>query len=128
MKQRFVGLHVDFIGFVASFLCAIHCASLPLLLSLTPLLGLKLLENPFLEYAMILLSSIIASYALIKGYARYHKKLLALVIVLFGFLLIALGRFLETETLEITFTSTGAIAISTAHFINWKCTQSLLDN
>ena len=126
MKQQFVGAHMDFVGFVASLLCAIHCAGLPFLLSIMPLVGLGFLENPYIEYGMILLSCIIASYSLIRGYTQYHKKVLALIIVFFGFSFITLGRLLEIESLEIALTSSGAVAISTAHLINWKCTKRVL--
>jgi len=119
-KTQFVGLHPDFLGFSASLLCAIHCSALPFFLSLAPLAGLQFLENPLIEYGMIVLSFFIASYALIYGYYRHHRKPLALTIVLLGFLLIAIGHLLEIARYEILFTSFGALIVASAHIINWK--------
>ncbi|MEO0330658.1 MAG: MerC domain-containing protein [Bacteroidota bacterium] len=117
MKNQFVGLHPDFMGFSASLLCALHCAALPFLLTLAPLAGLQFLRNPWVEYVLILISFGIACYALIPGYRRYHRKPLALILVLLGFLLIGAARFLEPESV---LTSSGAVLIAVAHLINWK--------
>lgn len=120
MKERFVGGHVDFIGFVASLLCAVHCAGLPLILSFAPLMGLGFLSNPWVEYSMIFMSLLIASYALIVSYRQCHHKPLALIIVCTGFVLISLGHVFSIEWAEIVLTSCGATAVASAHFINWK--------
>jgi len=120
MKNQFVGLHIDFIGFSTSVLCAVHCAALPFLLSLAPLAGLQFLNNPWVEYTIILLSFLMASFALIHGYRKHHQKLLPLLIVTVGFALIFTGHLLQFEWTEITFTSCGAVAIAIAHLINWK--------
>lgn len=120
MKEQFVGLHVDFVGFVASLLCAVHCAGIPILLSFAPLMGLGFLSNPWVEYSMILLSLLIASYALIVSYRQCHHNPLALIIVFTGFILISLGHVFSIEWAEIVLTSCGAIAVASAHFINWK--------
>lgn len=120
MKNQFIGLHLDCIGFSASLLCAIHCAALPFLLSMAPLAGLQFLDNRLIEHTIILLSFSIASVALIKGYRRHHHKLLALVIAIIGFALIGLGQVLEPEWKEILLTSSGGATIAIAHLINWK--------
>lgn len=119
MKDQFVGIHMDFLGFAMSLLCAIHCAGLPLLLSLMPLLGLGFLENPWIEYGIIMMSFLIASYALARGYIKFHKKPLAFFCVLIGFSLIVAANILHTEAFEIALTSSGALIVSLAHFVNW---------
>lgn len=120
MKNQFVGLHSDFVGFSASLLCALHCAALPFLLTLAPLAGLQFLSNPWVEYALILLSFGIACYALIPGYWRYHRKPLALMLVVIGFLLIGTAHSLASEAYEVVLTSGGASLVAIAHLINWK--------
>lgn len=120
MKEQFVGLHVDFIGFIASLLCALHCAGLPLLLSVAPLMGLGFLSNPWVEISMILVSLLLASCALMVSYRRCHHKPLALITVFMGFVLISLGHTLKLEWAEIVLTSSGAITVASAHFINWR--------
>lgn len=119
MKNRFAGLHIDFIGFVASLLCAVHCAALPFLLALSPLAGLQFLDNHWIEYAIILFSFVIASRALLQGY-RYHKKLIPLILTVTGFAFIGLGQVIELEWMEALFMSIGGVTIATAHLINWK--------
>jgi len=120
MKDQFIGLNIDFFGFMISLLCAVHCAGLPFLLSLTAISGLSFLNNIWIEFGIVLISLAIASYALILGYRRCHQRPLALVTVFSGFTLIILGRFLNFEWAEIAFTSFGAITIAGAHFINWR--------
>ncbi len=119
-KNQFIRLHLDFIGFTASLLCALHCVALPFLLSLTPLAGLQFLDNIYVEYAMIIISFLIASYALVRGYRKHYQKPLALLLVLFGFILIGAGQVLQAEWKEIILTSFGAITVAIAHLINWK--------
>ena len=120
MKNQFIGLHLDFIGFSASLLCAIHCAALPFLLSMAPLAGLQFLDNHWIEYIIILLSFFIASSALIHGYRRHHHKLLALTVAVIGFVLIGAGQLLDPEWKEVLLTSSGGATIAIAHLINWK--------
>lgn len=120
MKNQFVGSHLDFFGFSTSLLCAIHCAALPFLLTLAPLSGLQFLDNHWIEYGIIILSFFIASNSLIHGYRRHHKKRIALIVALIGFILIGVGQVSESEWMEAFFTSSGGVTIAIAHLINWK--------
>lgn len=120
MKNQFIGLHLDFIGFGTSMLCAVHCTILPFLLSIAPLAGLQFLNNHWIEYSIILLSFIIASFALVHGYRQHHHRSTPLMIVLLGFLLIGAGQLLNAEWTEILLTSLGGITIAIAHLINWN--------
>ena len=125
MKKQFVGLHLDFIGFSASLLCAIHCAALPFLLTLSSLAGLQFLENEWVEYSIILLSLLIASRSLIHGYRKHHKKHIALLIAVGGFAMIFTAQVLDSEWVEVVLMSLGGISIAVAHMVNWKyITQS----
>jgi hypothetical protein len=94
MKQQFPGLHLDFIGFSASLLCALHCIALPFVVSLAPLAGLRYLENPWLELSLFAGSFLIAAWALLRAYHRHHHNPIALLIVGMGFALIGLGLLL----------------------------------
>ena len=120
MKNQFVGLHADFVGFSASLLCAVHCLALPFLLSLTPLAGAHFLHNHWFEYAIILLSFVVASYSLVHGYRKHHQNLLPLIIVTAGFLLIGAGHFLPIKWSEALLTAAGGVTIALAHLLNWK--------
>ncbi|UII21271.1 MerC domain-containing protein [Fulvivirga ligni] len=129
MKNRFIGIHADFIGFAASALCAIHCAALPFLLSLAPLVTVQYLKNPWIEYTIILISFLIAVYSLAFSYRRHHRDLLPIKVVTLAFILIATGQLIDKEWLEVGLSSTGAILVATGHLINWrKIKQSRIDN
>ena len=118
MKYNFMSLHIDFLGFSTSLLCAIHCAALPFLISISPLLG-QYLHNHAIENAIIILSFFIASYALVRGYCKHHNPQ-ASVTVSIGFIFIVTGHLVRFQLMEITLTSLGATAVAIAHFINWN--------
>jgi len=120
MKNTFVGAHLDFIGFSTSIACAVHCAFLPLLVSWLPFLGLEFLENPWVEYGIILISLFLALFALSHGYLKHHKKALPILIVNLGFLIIAFGLIWGPEELEFIITPTGAVLVGIAHLVNWN--------
>lgn len=120
MSNKFFGLNLDFLGFSASLICAVHCVALPFLLTLAPLTGFGFLENPWLEYSFISFSFIVASFSLIHGYKKHHKKKSPLAIVAAGFILVATGHSFEDSLHGITILATGAILISIAHYLNWK--------
>jgi len=120
MKYWVKNLNLDWIGFSASILCALHCAVLPLLLSLAPLAGLQWLAQPWIEYTVIIFSFFIASVSLVNGYQKYHQKKTALVMVIIGFLFIITGHALHIEEFEASFTVTGALLVAVAHIFNWK--------
>lgn len=113
-------LNLDLFGFFASFLCAIHCAALPLILSLSALSGLHFLAEPWFEWGMITLSATIAIVSLVPSYQKHHRNLLPIVIVLSGFVLISAGRIVEAESLEVLFTSSGATLVAASHLVNWR--------
>jgi len=120
MKNQFVGFHVDFIGFSISLLCALHCAFMPILLSLIPLAGIQFLKNPWIEYSIILLSFCFASLALLSGYRKHHKRPMPLILVTLGFILISSGYFSELKWMEVLFTVTGGLAIAIGHLKNYR--------
>lgn len=120
MKNTFAGTHLDFIGFSTSIACAIHCALLPFLISALPFLGLGFLDNPWIEYSIILLSLFLAVYALSHGYLRHHRKKLPILIVSLGFLIIAFGLIWGPEELEFIITPIGAVLVGLAHYVNWS--------
>ena len=123
MKNSFIGLNTDFIGFSASTLCAIHCALLPFLVGFIPLAGLQFLQDAWVEYALILFSCVVATYSLVHGYRSHHKKFNALIIMVAGFAFILLGRLVPNEWLEIIASVSGASLIAFAHITNWKYIQ-----
>lgn len=125
MKNKFFSFNLDFLGFSASFLCAIHCALLPVLLTFSAMSGLEFLEDPYIEYGMIGLSAVLASISLITSYRKNHGNALPLIVVTVGFSFIVLSRFGgESEVFEAVLMTIGGLSIATAHVLNWRlCKQ-----
>lgn len=123
MKQIILNKKVntifDTVGFSASMLCAIHCAVVPFVLSILPLLGMEFLSNPVTETSMVGGSFIIASCSLFMGYCR-HKNYKAFAFMTAGFFLIGLGVFMKNEYAEIILSASGACLVATSHLINFR--------
>lgn len=109
----------DKVGFSASMLCAIHCAAVPFMLSILPLLGLKFLSDPVTETVMVGFSFMLASTSLFIGYCK-HKQYKAFAIMVVGFFLIGLGVFIGNEYAEIILSASGASIVAASHLINLK--------
>ncbi|MBC9798639.1 MerC domain-containing protein [Sinomicrobium weinanense] len=110
----------DYLGFSASFLCAIHCAVVPLLITFSALGSLAFLANPAIEWTFIGLGLFLALLSLWPSYKKYHHKKRPLLWAISGFALIALSRIEVHELWEAVLTPLGALGISMAHYINWK--------
>ena len=123
--MRFFGWHIDFIGFSASFACAVHCMALPLVLSMGMFGGATWLENELVEALLILGSIAIASYSIGRSYFKDHKKLKPVIWVLLGvlFLLFSLGIHSHSEATHYLM-AIGGFAIAYAHYINWRLLSS----
>ena len=120
IKNQKLSEPLDFVGFSASLLCAIHCGALPILLAFVPMAGVRFLTDPWVEYVMIVTSLIIASLSLIHGYRKHHQQASGLWVAGVGFALIFAGHGLAYEGAEIVFTTLGATLIAVAHLINLK--------
>lgn len=118
MRDRFFSTHLDFVGFFASVLCAIHCAFLPLLLSFSTLSGLVWLENFWVEFTLISLSFILASWSLGQSYFK-HKRKEAIQVVVIGFICILCSRIVD-EGYEPLLMVIGGLLIAFSHYLNWN--------
>ncbi len=109
---------VDRIGMIASTLCAIHCAVVPILLTSLPLIGLGFLAKPWFEWGMILLALIIGIGSLAYSFFNTHRRLTPLVLFLVGFIYVVGGHLLLHGWKEAIVVPLGGLTIVTAHFIN----------
>lgn len=119
--MRFISAHLDLLGFSASFLCAIHCIAMPLVLSLGLAGALPWLDNHFLEWGLILSTLVIAGWSLVGSYSTHRQKK-PLLYAIAGFAIIIGVHFLH-GALEHYLAALGGIAIAYAHYINWKYTS-----
>lgn len=119
--MRFFGWHIDFLGFSASFACAVHCMAWPVLLSLGFLGGAEWLENEAVERFLIIGSILIASYSIGKSYFKEHHKLHPSIwlVVGIGFLLSSLFLHDHGAT-HYLLTGIGGFSIAYAHYVNWR--------
>ncbi|MCW3487673.1 MerC domain-containing protein [Chitinophaga nivalis] len=126
MEENFLRkMNLDTLGIGASLLCAVHCALLPLVLTMLPLLGAALPENEWLEYALLSGSFVIGCLALGRGYFRHHRRIRPLLLFSAGFVLLVCGHFIAPadgwEPLPIAI---GALMIIAAHLLNLRgCKQ-----
>lgn len=118
MKQKFFSLNLDFLGFSASMVCALHCMALPLVMTFSALSGLAWLENPWIEAIFIGLSFGIASWSLTRSY-RLHQQMAAIRIVVIGFVFIIVSRFAD-HGWEPILAAVGGMTIAGAHWKNWR--------
>lgn len=86
-------MSLDTVGIGASLACAVHCALLPLLITVLPLLGSHILENEKLEYGLLSFSFLIGCLSLGRGYFRHHRRIIPLLIFAAGFALLLGGHF-----------------------------------
>lgn len=112
--------NLDAVGIGASLACAVHCALLPLLITALPLLGLEVLENDRLEYALLALSFVVGYAALFRGYRRFHRHRWPLLWFTLGFAGLLAGHFAAPEGLEAAIITTGALLIIIAHMLNLR--------
>jgi len=113
---------LDGAGMTASILCAIHCAVVPLLITVLPLAGLGFLANPFIEWSMIIFAAFIGSYAIGLSYVRIHHRLPPVLLLIAGFLVIIVGHVFVSGWHEAIVVPLGGLLIATAHFFNFRYT------
>lgn len=118
---------LDMAGFIASFICAIHCAFMPLLLASLPMLGLSFFSSHWFDVVMIVLSLGIASISLIKGYNQFHRKPFALLVMLAGFGFIAYAELSHTNY-HYLLAAIGALLVAASHVFNhFLCRQAIFN-
>jgi hypothetical protein len=82
MNLKMISAKLDRMGVIASTVCAIHCALLPLLIAVLPMTGLNFLSAPLVEYSMIFIAAIIGLFSLGMSFMRIHKRIWPLMLFL----------------------------------------------
>lgn len=124
MKQ-FISAHIDFFGFLNSFLCAIHCSIFPLLISLGLLEGLFWLEHFWLEMTFLFLSILFASLSLIKSFKK-HRRLDPILMVGLGLVCLLIGLNIHHGPVQTILMTLGGLIIASAHIVNYFFQKSFL--
>lgn len=112
----------DRLGATASFLCAIHCATLPFILTLLPFLGLEILADHRFERGFVMFACALAMLSLIGGFRR-HRRPMSLMLALPGLALLLLGVTLAENysiALHSVLVTCGGLLVAAAHFVNLR--------
>lgn len=122
-SKRGILLHqpdLDKAGAAASLTCAVHCAIMPLVVTLLPLFGLTFLADERLEWGLLALSASLGISSLCFGF-REHGSRRALVILAIGLFLLALGRISEQRAWggwAVPVVVAGGGTVAASHFLN----------
>lgn len=112
----------DRVGATASFLCAIHCALLPFVLAVLPLVGLQFLADHRFERAFVMFACALALVALIRGFRR-HQQPLPLLLAVPALALLMFGvTWAESNAtfLHSALVTSGGLLLAGAHFVNLR--------
>jgi hypothetical protein len=109
---------LDKAGMWTSAICAIHCIALPMLITASAFSGLVFLNDPRIENSILAGSVLIGTGSLFPSYF-HHRKIFPLLVLLFGFLLIGLSRFMVNDN-ESVLVASGAASVASAHFLNFR--------
>jgi hypothetical protein len=110
----------DRLGATASFLCAIHCALLPFVLTVLPLLGLGFLAGHRFERGFVMFAATLALFALVNG-CRRHRRPLPLLLAAPGLALLLLGvtwGLAYPIVVHSVMVTCGGLLLASAHFVN----------
>ncbi|MBJ7439165.1 MAG: MerC domain-containing protein [Sphingopyxis sp.] len=117
----------DLLGITLSLTCLVHCLALPLLILLAPALGTWIAMPEWVHAAILMLALPAATLAMKDGWRRHGRALPALLAATgVGFLAVGVAAhegwmaLADPETADRLLTSTGAVALVTAHLINWR--------
>lgn len=120
MNNKFVGIHLDFVGFLASLLCAIHCATLPLIITVSALGGLSWATDPLVEYTFLITSLVIAAITLLASHRKGTIEAKTTVLFVIGFCLLFISLLLpHVHGTELIFKILGGTSIAIAHIFHW---------
>ena len=117
--RRFAVL-VDRVGATASLLCAVHCALLPFVLAVLPLIGLEFLAGHTFERIFVACAALLASASILFAYRR-HRRPHALFLMVPGIALLLFGIAIDLDAHVLVHTAsvvTGGVLVASAHVTN----------
>ncbi|MEZ0469546.1 MerC domain-containing protein [Luteimonas salinilitoris] len=127
MRASGSALHqADRVGFAASFVCAVHCALLPVALALLPALGLNFGGWIDFDQAFVVFATLLGLTTMSLGYRR-HRAFRAWALLLPGLVLVWLGAFssLHDHTLgHAAIMVAGGLLLAGAHLLNLRLSHA----
>jgi uncharacterized membrane protein YjjB (DUF3815 family) len=122
IKPTLASRFADRFGATASFLCAVHCALLPLVVASLPAIGLSFLANHRFERGFITFASALALTMLIVGFRR-HRQFRAFWFLVPGIVLLAAGIVVDFEGNAIAhavLVAMGGTLVALSHLTNLR--------
>ena len=116
--RNFFSWHWDFVGFGASFICALHCLLIPLIFTLGIFAEMHWLLNSFVEWIFIGISICIANWSLLRTYFYKHQNWRPLLVAGLGIIGLLLAQTLAL-TNKHQLMAIGGGLVAYAHFYNW---------
>jgi MerC mercury resistance protein len=111
------------VGAWLSIVCAVHCALMPLVITVLPIIGLEFLASHALEVIILAGGLGFGAYGVARAYFKYHRDLLPVGLLLAGSSLVVSGLFLVPEHLEHFFIPAGAILVGIAQVVNIRMSR-----
>lgn len=119
IMNKVIGRKVDIMGIVASGLCAIHCAALPILFSLGVLGGASSSAwHHSAELGVLILSLALASWSSYRGW-KSHRLIGPQVLIAAGISVIVLGFFIATD-IDHRIMAVGGVILVLGHAYNHR--------
>jgi hypothetical protein len=113
----------DRLGAVGAFICALHCALIPVALAVVPALGLGLVGWHGAEWAFTVFATLLAVTSLYLGY-RGHRAYHAWLLVAPGLALVWVGLLYPplhaTVVPHAVAMAVGGVLIAAAHLVNLR--------
>jgi hypothetical protein len=116
----------DRVGFAASFLCAVHCALLPVALALLPAFGLNVGGWVDIDQAFVVFATLLGATTLTLGWRR-HRAFHAWMLLIPGLALVWAGSFTHLHDHTITHAvvmTIGGLLLAGAHLLNLRLTHA----
>lgn len=123
-EKKFLGISLDVIGFTGSFLCAVHCLALPLLVSFGLLGHLHLHQTPTWEWLLFVALLGVAIASLLSSFRNTHQNLTPVVMGFAGLLLILIGE-INHQHVSHFLSGIGGLLLASAHFLNWSLLRKI---
>ena len=110
---------LDKIGMATSFLCAIHCMALPLLLTVGLIGGMTWLEHDLVEWSLIVFAVTVAVASFGRSYHDHHELLLPTILAISGCILLLISLTVS-GIIEHLIAALGGLMLATGHYIKWS--------
>lgn len=119
LMKSFFQINADSAGFFTSMLCAVHCSAVPIMISMGLLSTGSWLHNHAIDWFVIGIGIVIASYSLVGDFVRKHRNPLPLTMALVGFVLLLIGM-MEHHGWMLVLSVLGGLSVATSHMVNHR--------